>query len=774
MFACLLAAWAVVGLLMASEGKAQAPDVARPAPSLPGDYAGSARCGACHAGQAEAWRGSHHAHAMAEVSKPGAVLGNFDNATVASAGASARFFREGARFVVETDGKDGKPARFVISHSFGWTPLQQYLVTMPDGRLQALPWAWDTRPVAAGGQRWFHVYGNEPIPAGDPRHWTGLQQNANHMCAECHTTGYDKGYRPVTDRFETRWSELGVGCESCHGPGARHVAWAEAGKPAGDPARGFTSRQPRFTPFPAMTSGPASTSPAPASSPSASSPAASPAEVETCARCHARRGVIDPGWQPGQPFMDSHRPVLLSSDMFEHDGQMKDEVFNDHAFRQSLMFAKGVTCGHCHDPHSGQVRQGRAEVCSQCHEPPRYAVPAHTGHPAAPGQPDCVSCHMPARTYMQIDTRHDHSFRIPRPDLTETLGTPNACAACHADKPARWAAEAVARWHGPKRKGFQTFGPAFHASRAGDAAAREQLQALATDLSVPAVARATAVAELSAWPAEATERALVAALADPDPLVRSSAVSQHDGLAPALRRQRLVPLLGDPVRLVRITAAFALADLRADMLPPDAAAALAAAIRETEAAQAADLDRPEARISLALLRLRQGRIDDAETEYRAAMRLDPASTAAAINLADLLRRTGREAAAEALLREALRRDPGAAAAQYALGLSLLRQRRAPEALAAFRSAAEVPAPQARHLYAYGLALQSAGQPAEALAIWRKGMALFPADLDLAGAVLQEALRASDQATARDLAAAMGRLRPDDPRIRRLQQQLGLP
>ena len=137
-----------------------------------------------------------------------------------------RFFRKDGKFFVETDGPDGKLATFEVKYTFGVDPLQQYLIEFPDGRLQALSVAWDSRPKDKGGQRWFHLYPNENIRHDDVLHWTKLNQNWNFMCAECHSTGVQKNYDAAADRFATKWSEISVGCEACHGAGSRHVAWA--------------------------------------------------------------------------------------------------------------------------------------------------------------------------------------------------------------------------------------------------------------------------------------------------------------------------------------------------------------------------------------------------------------------------------------------------------------------------------------------------------------------------------------------------------------------
>ena len=378
--------------------------------STPAGYVGSSACAACHAMEAAAWRKSHHAVAMT-VATPESVLGNFGDVAMESHGSKGRFFRDGDRFMVETEGRDGKIARFVVSHAFGVEPLQQYLVTFPDGRLQALPWAWDSRPKDAGGQRWFHLYPNEPIPSSDPLHWTRYMQNWNSMCAECHSTELRKNYDAASDSFRTSFTEISVGCESCHGPGGAHLAWANGGRDPHVVNKGFVETYAR-RPTPNWVPDPATGSPKQA----VSRPAGD--EVELCAHCHARRSQISEGWRPGHPLADTHLPVFLTHDLFEDDGQMKDEVFNDHSFKQSLMYAKGVSCGDCHDPHSGKLKAVRAEVCSQCHQPERFATASHTGHASGPGSPDCISCHMPTRIYMVVDARHDHSFRIPRPDLS--------------------------------------------------------------------------------------------------------------------------------------------------------------------------------------------------------------------------------------------------------------------------------------------------------------------------------------------------------------------
>ena len=176
-------------------------------------FVGSAGCAACHAKEYAAWQGSQHRAAMQEATEK-TVLGNFDGARFSYAGATSTFYKRDGKFFVKTDGPDGKPAGFPVPYTFGVHPLQQYLVELPGGRLQALSIAWDVDK-----KRWFHLYPNEHVTAEDELHWTRPAQNWNYMCADCHSTALRKNYDVAADRFATRWAEISVGCEACHGPG---------------------------------------------------------------------------------------------------------------------------------------------------------------------------------------------------------------------------------------------------------------------------------------------------------------------------------------------------------------------------------------------------------------------------------------------------------------------------------------------------------------------------------------------------------------------------
>jgi predicted CXXCH cytochrome family protein len=735
-------------------------------------FVGSETCAGCHQSEAELWQGSQHKLAMAHATDK-SVLGDFSDATFDYFGTRSRFFRKDGKYQVETDGTDGKLAIFEIKYTFGVDPLQQYLVEFPDGRVQALPIAWDTRPKDKGGQRWFHLYPKEEIRHDDVLHWTKLNQNWNFMCSECHSTGVRKNYDAANDRFATTFAEISVGCEACHGQGSRHVGWAQDKTrwwPFGkidDPAKGLADR---FSERRDATWVPnAETGNVRRSSP----PRLLRAEVESCGLCHARRGEFSEAWTPGQWLSDTHMVSQLGRGLYSADGQMLDieETYNYSAFKQSRMFAAGVTCSDCHDPHSAKLRLSGDNTCLQCHSEAKYAAATHHRHENVNPPLACASCHMPTRNYMVVDARHDHSFRIPRPDISVKLGTPNACNDCHADKPPEWSAAAIERWHGPNRKGFQNYAAAFHSAWSDEADAAKLLAAVAADGNAPAIARAGALSELGTRATAATLGLARAAITDPDPMVRIGALDLLEN-APLEQRWPIAsPLLLDPIRSVRIRTVSILADVPSARLSENDRGSFDRAAEEFIAAQRFNADRPEARSTLGAFYARRGRDGDAEAEYKAALRLSPQFTGAAINLADLYRQTGREDAGEKVLRAAIDTVPDDSGVHHALGLSLVRLKRLDEALVELGRAAELDRHNVRYAYIYGVALHSAGRQQEAIAYLKDSLAGHPENRDIIMAIVSFSREAGDTATALQYAEQAARIAPADPAAKSLVDEL---
>lgn len=735
-------------------------------------YVGRAQCARCHAAEARAWQGSQHDLAMQDAT-PATVLGDFDDATFRYAGTTTRFFRKDGRYVVRTDGPDGVVADFPVAYVFGVYPLQQYLIGLPGGRYQALSIAWDARPAAAGGQRWYHLYPGEAVTHTDVLHWTRFSQNWNAQCATCHTTNLRKGYDASLNAYTTTWSEMDVSCEACHGPGAEHVAWA--GRQGSDPptaeltaaAMGLTAslRDRRGVAWTMQgATGIARRHPA---APSAR------AEVEVCAPCHARRAERADGHVPGTPWIDSYRPTFLSEGLYRADGQMQDEVYTYGSFLQSRMYGAGVTCSDCHDPHTATLKADGDAVCAQCHLPTTFATTTHHGHAAGTAGASCIACHMPTETYMGVDARHDHGFRIPRPDFTERIGVPNACTRCHDGTSAAWASAALDRWRTPAWRSRAHFAPIVAAARAGRAGADVAVAGLASDEAQPAIVRASAVELLQALASPQLEPTLERLAADEQPLVRLAVAHGLQRLAPQARARIGGRLLEDGLGAVRLDAAAALAGEPADWLTAPQREALERGVRDVRASEAFNADRPESSVNLALLEEKVGNLPAARKAYETSIARAPWFLPAYINLAELQRTGGDEVEAERTLTKALAVAPGDASVLYALGLSAYRQQRPADAVARLRDAAAAAPDVARYPYAYALALESQGQIAQALVVVDTALARHPDDRDLLDAGLSFAQKTGDLARARRYVARLLTVAPGDPALVQLARRLGV-
>jgi Flp pilus assembly protein TadD len=741
---------------------------ARAEDAPPAGFVGRAVCADCHQAESAAWQGSHHDKAMQEATEE-TVLGDFDNATLTHFAVTSTFYRKGGKFLVRTDGPDGALHDYEIAYTFGVYPLQQYLIAFPGGRYQALPIAWDSRPAAAGGQRWFHLYPKEAMPAGDALHWTGMNQTWNFMCADCHSTDLRRNFYLASDSYRTTWSEVDVSCEACHGPGSHHVAWARSPASVADDGRKG------LVVWLADSSGGTWALDPAVGTATRTAPRASNAEIETCAFCHARRREIAETFAYGHPFLDSAVPSLLDADVYFPDGQIQEEDYEYGSFLQSRMFRMGVTCSNCHEPHSLKLRAAGNQVCAQCHLPAKFDVEAHSHHKPGSAGAECANCHMPTRTYMVIDVRRDHAIRVPRPDLSAALGTPNACNNCHTDKSALWAADQVAAWFGPSRRSEAHYGTIIDAGRRGAAGAEAGLAALALDEGEPGIVRATALSLLPRFAANTGPeqiKAYLGGLKDPDPLIRATAIDSLAPFAPDQRLPVVAPLLDDKVLAVRIAAARSLAGAPAASLTPDQQAALDRAGLELLQSLQATAERPESQLSIGAFLAERGRIAEAETAYRAGLRLDPGSAPLMVNLADLYRATDRDGEAEPLLRQAIAAQPDFAPGYHALGLLLARQHDMPNALAALQKALVLAPEDARYAYVYAVALNSAGKSADALTILKQANARHPADVDILVALVTMSRDAGDRQGAIGYARELVRIAPNDPQAKALLQSLG--
>ncbi len=734
------------------------PDRPDPAPTPEASYVGRVACAECHGDEAKRWSGSHHDLAMQEPSAE-TVLGDFADAAFTADGVSTRFQAREGRFFARTEGPAGETSEYEVAYVFGVEPLQQYLVGFPDGRYQALRQAWDSRPEQEGGQRWIHLYPGERILPDDVLHWTGRNQNWNFMCSECHSTNLKKGYDVESDRFDTTWAEIDVSCESCHGPGSNHARWARGDKTGEDGLVVRLKEEPdvRWDVDPA--SGNATRHPA----------RQGRGQVELCARCHSRRSLVSEDYVHGRPLMDTHRPALLRPPIYHTDGQIRDEVYAYGSFLQSKMSDKGVTCSDCHDPHSLEVYSTGNALCGRCHLAEKYDSEDHHHHQSDSRGSACVDCHMPERLYMVVDWRRDHSFRVPRPDLSARLSTPNACNDCHDDRSSEWAAGHVEGWFGDRRPVH--YAEALATSARGGAGSADATLGLAMDPAGPPIVRATALERLGRFQSPEALGALERALGHTDPLLRLAGVTALESFDPRAALQLLLPLLDDPVRVVRLEAARVLGSVPREQLNDSQRSAIHSGLRAYIESQQVNADRGETHLNIGVAQIQLGNLDEAQRAYERAIERARDFIPGYVNLADLHRLRGRDDAGEEVLHSGLALAPDHPDLNHALGLLLIRTRRFEDALEPLGLAAAATSGGPGYSYVYGVALESAGRKVQAFRVLRDAHERFPEDLELLMGLIAVARSAGERRPALDYARKLAALTPADPNARQLIAQL---
>ncbi len=744
----------LAGIFLASCGKKETPAtepatvsaaestaIIPPEDEVHAQYAGSETCKECHAGEFAKWHPSNHGQAERNLSKkednpfftPKRTLTENDKTseTFVDADGLARIL---------TEGLDKKRHAYHPVRVIGNDPLRQFLIPAPGGRLQTCDISLDPAK-----NEWFDVYADDPREPGDWGAWTGQGMNWNAMCATCHNTRVRKNYEPRSNSYHTTMAEMSVSCESCHGPMKDHVEWQKnpPKEVAKDPTLRTFSRD-QIT--------------------------------ETCAACHARRAELTGDPVPGDNFYDHHSLTLTDeTETFYPDGQVHGENYEYTAFVASKMHHAGVRCMDCHDPHTNKLVSPGNQLCMNCHAGGRADFPTspvinpqdHSHHGMESTGNQCVSCHMPVTTYMQRDPRHDHGFTIPDPKLTKEFGVPNACNRCHSDKDADWAISSMKDFYGEKPdRTTRTRSLLVARARQGDPAARDGLIPLLAAEPIAAW-RGTAIHLLRRWVREpAVSAAIAAHLSDESPLVREAAVRAlgegMSGTPDESLTNSIQPLLEDPIRAVRIAAAWALCE-SLDLT--------STAGRELIHMLDHNADQPTGRMQLAQFAMRRGDSASAIRQMRKAIEWDPNSPPFYHDLAILLSTTGDMKGASEALKKAIALDPMNPEYTFKLALALNETGDTLGTIAALRETVKLAPGYARAWYNLGLAL-SANQPQEAIVALRSGEAADPNDPAIPYARATIHARLGEKAEAQAAAIQALQIRQDYPEAIQLIRALG--
>jgi len=692
-------------------------------------YVGSEACKSCHANEHLEWTGSHHYMAMLPANDT-TVEGNFNNVSLTADGVTSRFFKKEGKFIINTQGEDGANHDYEVIYTFGFTPLQQYLVKFPDGKMQVPRVSWDTIQ-----KKWFHQYAGANIPAHDWLHWTGNAQNWNTMCASCHSTNLQKGYDLKSDNYHTTFSEINVSCESCHGPGSRHVEYIQGSSySSGNKTNGSLLALGKN--------------------------AGQNEVLNTCVLCHSRKTDISGTLILSAELLDNYIPQTPTAEFFFADGQMDAEVYNYTSFLESKMFRRGIKCTDCHNPHSGKLLASGNNLCAKCHAPEKFDVPSHTFHQQGTTASECKSCHMYSKEYMGNDLRHDHSFRVPRPDLSAKYGTPNTCNSCHTNKSAKWAADAIVKNYGPTRA-YHFSDDLIEGSRLDDKSFAH-LQRLLSDTAVPGIIKATAAEYMGNLVTPESLEALLNNLKSPDAHIRYRSLRSLENFPSSSYIQECSGLLSDPVRAVRIATANLYAGLSQSEIRDIPAGPLSKALAELESYTLYQTDFAAGNSQAGDFYTKRKDYSKAEFFYERALQKDSLMNYARLNLSAVLSSLGKNAAALKVLDEAINIDPNNERAYYNKALLQVEMNDNIGALDNFNTAVNLKSNNPRLFYNYGLLLQKSGNQKKAAAIYKEGLKFDPLNGDLNYALALLYVNAGDNQKAQEPLRKLQQYHSDNP------------
>jgi len=638
-------------------------------------------CKTCHTVEYQNWKNSHHDLAMQVVTLKN-VLGDFNNSIfTALNNIKTKFYKDGSDYMVYTDGPDGNMHHYKITFTFGVYPLQQYMIKFPDGRVQVLDIAWDSRSKEEGGQRWYSLHPNEKISAKDILHWSGPNLNWNFMCADCHSTHLKKNYNAPTNTYDTKYSAINVSCLACHTLKKNHQLQKR---------KNSNKREWIFS---------LNDSTAHLKNPILSK------EVELCAQCHSRRKQLDDNFKAGDNFYDHYENLPLDEDLYFNDGQIKDEVYVYNSFLQSKMYTAGVICSDCHNPHSLKRKAQADKVCFKCHKSDKYASSKHHKHQQNSSGSSCISCHMPSRTYMGVDERNDHSFRVPRPDLSINTKIPNACNSCHKDKTALWASDALKKWYGEIPKGYQTFSHSLDALHKTTKEAPKSLYKVLMG-EEPSIAKATAVSYLGHFPSQQTYLTTLQMLKNNNVDIRLSALRALDNFPPKYKVAPVLEMLQERRKVIRIEAARILAPFNEQITESSQKRVLQKTLQEYEQTLLFNAERAESQSALALFYLDIKKFTKAESAFKKAIAIEDEFIPAYVNYADYLKDIKQEKKAFKILQDGLTAVPNTSAIHLSLALWYIRDNQLSQAKFELQKASDLAPNDINIQYTYAIFIAS--------------------------------------------------------------------
>ncbi len=692
-------------------------------------FAGSKECKVCHEKEYKDWMGSDHQLAMQKADSA-SVLADFNDAYFTGKGVKYHFFKKDSLYFVNTEGHDGKYHDYEVKYTFGFRPLQQYIVPFEKGKYQCLHSAWDDK-----SSKWFDLQPELKIKHDEWMHWTGGSMTWNNMCADCHSTFVEKNYEESSGAYHTSFVEINVGCEACHGPGAQHIEYYTDRDKYKDilPPKLYMNQNMNSKEL-----------------------------VQKCARCHSRRSMVTNYFDYKGHFLDYYYPNLIRYPTYEKDGQILDEDYVVGSFMQSRMYnLESVSCSNCHDMHTMKLKKEGNNLCLQCHEK-KYDNYRHHFHKQDTKASQCINCHMTGKYYMGVDFRRDHSFRVPRPDQTVKYGTPNACNKCHKDKTAQWASDFIIGKYGKKRQ--KHFSDWLLPALEGNL---DSLKSLISQTDFPDIIRASAVNILSDQIYSPNELNIVLKmLEDKSPLVRREAIMTLVNIGKGYEKA-IEPRLNDAIRTVRIAAAryFILNNIKIENTGFEKAK------NEFLSDLHVNSDFASGQHQLALYYMSQGDRRLAKKAYEKALKIDNYFNLSRMNLALMEYEDGNIQLAEKLYKKVIEQEPEYSYPYFMLGLLYNEKSDNIKSLEYLKNAIEKQPPIPNAFYNYALKLQQAGKYKESLKVLDKALSLFPGNERMLYIRLLGEIKTNNKKKARLTCNELIKINPQNSDYKRILEDL---
>ncbi len=668
---------------------------------------GSESCKPCHERFYELWEPSHHGKAMQPYTPEFAETHLSPQPEPITVGdATYQVDISGDKGWVIEKGPNGTK-RYEMQHAMGGKNVFFLLTPLERGRLQVLPLAYRIGP-----NEWYDTTGSmlrhfgEDEPEDEAIDWRDPLLTFNTACFGCHVSQLSKNYDPEANTYNTVWTEPGINCETCHGPGSEHI------RVCLEAPEGTVPEDLKIPPLKDITS---------------------LQWDQTCAPCHAKMTPLTSDFQPGDRYFDHYGLVTSDDRDFYPDGRDLGENYTYTSWLMSPCVKSGdLGCLHCHTSSGryrfkGETSAEANKACLPCHQARVNNATKHTHHPVDTPGNKCISCHSPMTSFSHM-RRSDHSFLPPTPAATMAFGSPNACNICHKNMTPEWADAVVRDWH--PNHDYQApvlaRGSLVDEARKGNWARLDEMFTLISDSNRDEIFATSMIrilqncSDARKWPVLRT------ALSDPSPLVRSAAaIHLGDDLVPETVAL-LLDATQDDYRIVRIGAASALQRYPRARLTPEDGARLEAATQEYTTSMMTQPDRWSSHYNMGNYHADRGDVTKALTSYKKSSQLRPDVIQPRVNAAVLYARQGQPQASIAELRKALEIMPTHAAVNFNLGLALAEQQDMEGAERCLRQAVTTDPAMADAAYNLGVLLAK-DQPDEGISWLRKAAAQQPAD-----------------------------------------------